>query len=182
MTFPVGDSANWQPKIDAPEIVLDWLLDPASLTAKLKSMYCNFSVQVLGQCWLTDHNKISNSVFSCSEYLVREVLLICNQQAMVYAHTCIPKTSLTQENLFLTELGTQPLGEALFARPDMRRTNIELAIIPDTSRIYKFASQLSSEGNLQSKQLYGRRSIFELNQSPLSVAEIFLPTSPLYNR
>ncbi|WP_017443664.1 chorismate--pyruvate lyase family protein [Gayadomonas joobiniege] len=168
--FPYGMPSNWSTTLTANAEFTNWLVDQGSLTARLKSFYNSFSVQVLGERWLSGENDEQ-------KYYIREVLLIADQKARVYAHTQIPKACI-EHNQTLTELGSQPLGEFLFKQGDLSRGPIEYAQINKNEPIYELAQQLTSKK--MPEQLYARRSNFILNGQTLSVCEVFLTDSPLY--
>jgi len=110
------DKFQWRPfsvNENIPEYVIAWLLDNQSLTAKLRNKYDDFCVNVLSQqennpyqceLKLLDINK-KNTI------IVREVELIGDSQAVVFARSVIPKTPDTEDIL---SIGSKPLGEILF--------------------------------------------------------------------
>jgi chorismate lyase len=97
--------------------------------------------------------------------LVREVTLLVNDTAWVYARTIIPLGTLKGKLRYLRHLGNRPLGEKLFVNPTMQREGTMFATIS--------SEHLPSQ--LRYKQaLGGRRTLFKLNNKPLLVCEIFL--------
>lgn len=158
--------ANWSEK--TPEGIsplwLDWLSEPGSLTARLKSTGHHFSLQLvlqqeielpacLQQRWQT----------RCG--LVREVVLSLDQQPCIYAQSFLPDHTVAALQP-LADLGTMPLGHYIFTQPDLQRSAIELAL-------FHAGLQLKSVGTLP--QLWGRRSYFTLSQHELLVQELYLP-------
>jgi chorismate--pyruvate lyase len=93
--------------------------------------------------------------------LVREVILYGAGQPWVYARSVLPLTTLTGRLRKLRQLSNQPLGELLFKDPTMRREPVQFA---------SFSAASNSD-----KAIWGRRSIFTLDNKPLLVAEVFLP-------
>lgn len=84
----------------------------------------------------------------------REVHLCCDGTPRIHARSLLPATTLTGARAALGELGTRPLGDALFAYVGLERGPIEIAA--------------TSEG-------WARRSVFRIEGAPLLVAEWFLP-------
>ena len=181
--FPVQMAANWQ----SPESIIltnslrDWLLDPSSLTARLKFHCQHFRVEVLGQkieaCSRTEAN---NDIITGEQVLVREVLLYCDEIAQVFARSLLPLSSLTGDQRQLAHLGTQSLGQVLFNHPDLQRKKIEVAEFDQDSSVAKLANYLTRQKNQQ--PLWGRRSVFVLDKKPLMVAEVFLPGAVAYEK
>ena len=179
--FPVQMVARWQ----SPQCFIlhanlsSWLLDPSSLTARLKSHCQNFRVEVLGQKIENCSAAEANNDIVCGEpVLVREVLLYCDEIAQVFARSLLPLSSLTGEQQQLAHLGTQSLGQVLFNHPDLQRKKIEVAEFNSSSSIAKLVGTLAL--NTSQETLWGRRSIFILDNKPLMVAEVFLPGAMAY--
>jgi chorismate--pyruvate lyase len=179
--FPVQMLANWQ----APETFIipsnihHWLLEPSSLTARLKQHCQHFRVQVLGQeviaCSAVEANE---DIVVGEQVLVREVLLYCDDIPNVFARSLLPLRSLTGEQQQLAHLGTQSLGQVLFNHPDLLRKKIEVATFEAQTSVANLVSHLSLDTSLQ--PLWGRRSVFVLDAKPLMVAEVFLPDAVAY--
>lgn len=158
-----------------PEPMLCWLLDPASLTARLiAACQGRFHVQVLSQTWQTPfHNEsLRLGIRTRQVALVREVRLYCDETPWVFARTVIPRSSLTGKRRYLANLGNRPLGAVLFADPFMHRDQFELACIRPGEYLYHRAVDST---NPQPGEIWGRRSAFYLSGKPLLVNEIFLP-------
>ena len=159
----------------APLELLDWLLDPTSLTSRLQQT-CEgqFRVEPVSQLWqrpMLDEAQ-ALGMRPHERCFVREVRLLCNDRPWVFARTVIPVRTLTGPRRHLSRLGTKPLGAVLFADPSMCRSGIEIAKL--------FAGQpLFARATLglpnQPEAIWGRRSAFFLNNKPLLVSEIFLP-------
>jgi chorismate--pyruvate lyase len=153
-------------KADArvPNIWRDWLADAGSLTARLlEASNGDLRVRVLQQ--RLDVPKFSErqllALGDRRRALVREVILYGTGQPWVYARSVLPLTTLTGRLRKLRQLSNQPLGELLFKDPTMRREPVQFA---------SFAAASNSD-----KAIWGRRSIFTLDNKPLLVAEVFLP-------
>tara|TARA_B110000438_G_scaffold303758_1_gene367072 strand:+ start:17463 stop:18026 length:564 start_codon:yes stop_codon:yes gene_type:complete len=179
--FPVHMVANWQPpqSVSIANNLRDWLLDPSSLTARLKSHSQHFRVELLGQkieaCSAAEAN---SDIVAGEQVLVREVLLYCDEIAQVFARSLLPLRSLTGAQQQLAHLGTQSLGQVLFNHPDLQRKKIEIAKFDQDSSVAKLADYLSPQKS--QLILWGRRSVFVLDEKPLMVAEVFLPNAIAY--
>ncbi|MFT6920505.1 MAG: chorismate--pyruvate lyase [Cognaticolwellia sp.] len=181
--FPVQMAANWQPpeNFTLPISLRDWLLDPSSLTARLKSHGQQFRVEVLGQCiQACDAAEANDDIAAGEQVLVREVLLYSDDIPQVFARSLLPLSSLTGDQQELAHLGTQSLGQVLFNHPDLQRKKIEVAVFDQYSSVANLANYLALKNTPQT--LWGRRSVFVLDDKPLMVAEIFLPNAIAYQK
>ena len=178
--FPITLAAQWYPEVDqllAPTLS-NWLFDPTSLTSRLKRHCKKFRVEVIGQHVEKCQKKEACLAIKENEsVLVREVILYCDEQAQVFARSLLPLSSLTGEQQQLANLGTQPLGQVLFNDPELKRQSIEVACFDHQSTVAKFCSDLKLT---YAHDLWGRRSLFVLNNKPIMVAEVFLPNSFAY--
>jgi len=151
------DKFRWRPfdvSEDIPAHVLPWLLDNSSLTAKLKAKYPNFRVKVVSQAQTKPYD-CEIKMLGCNEndsIIVREVELLGEGLAVVFARSVIPKTPDTNP---LLSIGSRPLGEILFDDPSIYRDQLEVG---------------------QHQGSWARRSIFVVGKTKLLVSEIFLET------
>lgn len=175
-------SANWyvEQSIRLPGHIRDWLLDPSSLTARLKRHCHEFRVVVLGQkiepCSADEANE---DIKAGQEVLVREVLLYCDDKPQVFARSLLPLSSLTGNEKQLATLGNQSLGQVLFNHPSLQRKCIEIATFDCQSSVARLALHYKLPFK---EELWGRRSTFVLGNKPLIVAEVFLPDSVAYQK
>ncbi|HSC66847.1 MAG TPA: chorismate lyase [Cellvibrio sp.] len=149
----------------------DWLLDSGSLTARLIAKSDGqFRVRVLRQFIgvpRLDERQILGMQRSTLA-LVREVILYGEDQPWVFARSLLPLASLTGSLRHLRKQNNRPLGAFLFSQPQLTRSPIALARI---SRDHTYVP-----GELMGAEpLWGRRSVFYLEQKPLLVSEVFLP-------
>lgn len=162
----------------AHEKLLNWLLDPSSLTARLKTHCHDFRVEVLGQQITPCSQLEANEDITLGEQvLVREVLLFCDNKPQVFARSLLPLKSLTGEEKKLAQLGEQPLGQVLFNDPNLVRKGMEVTCFKQPSSLSNLVNQL---GLFDATSLWGRRSVFVLRNKPIMVAEVFLPDSFAY--
>ncbi|MGM0632300.1 MAG: chorismate--pyruvate lyase family protein [Pseudomonadota bacterium] len=155
---------GWMPQgrgLLKPDPVLrSWLLDRGSLTRRLQRLSSGrFEVRVQEEGWQRCHSPTLTSCLSPRRQSrmmwSRQVVLTGNDQPWVVAHTLIPVDSLRGDLRRLTVLRDMPLGAILFRQRQIRRGVMEVA--------------RSSDG------IWGRRSLFFLQNRPLLVAEFFLP-------
>jgi chorismate--pyruvate lyase len=176
----------WQPSYrlltrQLPVELRPWLLDDSSLTQRLTEA-CNgqFRVEVLSQGWerpmLSEARALK--VPATRLALVRQVRLHCNDTPWVFARTIIPVSTLRGRQRRLAHLGSRPLGAVLFADPHMQRSPLEIVKIREGQRLFHRA--IGSNSTV-CREIWGRRSVFYLNQRPLLVSEIFLPDLPADN-
>lgn len=155
--------------------MLDWLLDPSSLTQRLTAA-CRgrFGVQLCDQGWRTPMLNEARrlGVRPGQTAFIRQVYLLCDGRPWVFARTVIPASTLTGARRRLSKLGNKPLGAVLFADRSMRRSPVEIARLEATQPLFRQATALVEQ---QPEHIWGRRSVFFLGGRPLLVSEIFLP-------
>lgn len=161
-----------------PRRLLPWLYDRGSLTLRLQQASDgDFRVRVLSQQWqrplLNERQALG---MGHHEYgMVRQVLLIGCREPWVYARSVIPVCTMRGAGRQLLMLGNRPLGAFLFANNGVVREPMEIACIRPDEMIYDDA--LAGLG-LEQQNVWGRRSVFRLEQKPLLVNEFFLPSMP----
>ncbi|WP_113906944.1 chorismate--pyruvate lyase family protein [Aliidiomarina celeris] len=178
-------SAHWCTEAPKNEPLLSsWLRDEGSLTAKLKAACTKFQVCVLHQA--TEPCGKEEATFlnltQGQSTLVREVLLLSGRVPMVYARSVLPLSSLSAHYQNLMALGSNPLGEQLFAHTDIRLGPIQVSEFKPDTAIKALDNQLNAvEAQLtEQPSLWGRRRRFELPDGPILVAEVFLSAAPCY--
>jgi chorismate lyase len=145
-----------------PRVWQSWILERGSLTKRLiKASHGNFRVRIVKQQWQVPDlsERLVLGLKSRERALIREVELLCAEQVWVRARSIIPNATLTGEERQLANLGTRPLGAFLFSSRTMRRGQLELSAYQDRDL----------------GQIYGRRSVFYLQNKPLLVSEYFMP-------
>lgn len=175
--FPIGCEADWycSSKIEFANID-NWLLHTGSLTERLKQNCQSFEVIVLGQEQLPINQSEKKLLLDYTPFVIREVLLVCDNQPWVFARSLLPKNML-DEQTELTNLGNKPLGSIIFNNPEIARAPFEVAEFNQDSSIQALSRKLNQP---EKKSLWGRRSLLSYQSHQLMVAEIFLPSSPAY--
>ncbi|MGB4811555.1 MAG: chorismate lyase [Methylophilaceae bacterium] len=151
-----------------------WLIEASSLTARLQQRYVNFSVQTVR---LQDERPLQDeaALLRSPSYqfaLVREVLLKGEGQAVVFAHSVLPKNSLRGAWNGLGKLGNKPLGATLFANAKVKRRSLSYKKLSSNHALYQHAVRHIAH---KPGYLWARRSIFSLNCASILVTEVFLP-------
>ena len=166
--------ARWLKKPLLSGLYRPVLSDRGSLTTRLKARFADFAVQPLsvshGRAHLDEMPALGLTFRQAA--LIRNVLLLGNRQAVVFAHSVLPLYSLRGPWLGLHQLGNQPLGAALFGNPQIKRTALRFQKLHARHALYQQAV-----ANIDPKPhyLWARRSVFHLHKANIMVTEVFLP-------
>ena len=167
-------SSTWHQSTFAMGPWRTWLTDHGSLTQRLQARCPAFRVLRLCQRSGRPHQDECRAVGLRPGRLglVREVLLLCGDTPLIFAHTVVPLASLRGPWQALTGLGHRPLGAALFANPLVQRFPLEYRRLDGRHPLHRSAtaSTWSDFG-----PLWARRSLFALEGHPILVTEVFLP-------
>ncbi len=178
---PLGDrrriatEPHWLPagrytQATLPPETRRWLTDNASLTRQLiASGHGEFRVRRLRQSWevpLPSERRLLELPLR-QRSLVREVVLSLGNDAVVFARSVFPVSSLTGDLAHLRRLQSKSLGAILFRHPGMCRLPFELALMPGDS-------DYLPEAFRQGLPAWGRRCRFEAGGKKLMVSEVFL--------
>ncbi len=161
-------------RIPAP--LRPWVYEPHSLTRRLARL-CGEEVTVglLRHGWrrpFRDEPPLLG-LGPQEKALVRQVRLQCGDRRLVFAHSVIPRATLTGPFRRLASLGTRPLADILFTSPAVVREAMEFARLTPALALHRLARQALDlpEGG----ELWCRRSRFRLRGHPLLVTEVFAP-------
>lgn len=152
-----------------------WLADHGSLTQRLRRCCRQFSVRPVRVGLIRPNRDECTPLDLKADELayVREVLLYCDGQPVVFAHSVVPANSLRGPWVAVSRLGSRPLGEALFSNPRVTRGPLQYRGIPVR---HPLASQTGRAGiAVVGQSLWARRSLFSMQGHPLMVTEVFLP-------
>jgi chorismate--pyruvate lyase len=151
-----------------------WLIDNGSLTLRLQQLYPDFKVKptLVTYAKPTMDEAATLSASPRNAAMIREVLLMGNNQAVVFAHSVLPRKSLRGYWLGLGRLGNKPLGATLFANPQVRRTPLSYKKLSPLHALYQQAAKFLID---PPPYLWARRSVFTLNYAKIMVTEVFLP-------
>jgi chorismate--pyruvate lyase len=179
VSFHSVASARWYGHVNgvnAPREMRGWLADTASLTVKLTAHSRQFKVQRLRQQYgicLADEFAI---VDLPRRGLVqeREVLLRCDGEPMVYAHTIVPLDATASDWPFFSTLGERSLGTTLFGDPRVVRGKLQYARLRAQHPLVRRASTALGGQDFVSP-LFARRCLYRRKSGVLLVTEMFLP-------
>lgn len=155
-----------------------WLIDRGSLTQRLQAKSQHFNVRAL-RLNRTKPQIDEAKILKIPQHqlaLLREVLLLDQEQPLVFAHSVLPDKSMRGAWLGLSRLGNKPLGAALFSDPQVTRTPLQYKKINRQHALYRQAIKYLETPPLT---LWARRSVFQLNSAfnrhVIMVTEVFLP-------
>jgi chorismate--pyruvate lyase len=151
-----------------------WLTGHGSLTERLQARCAEFRVRRLRQCVARPHPDESRQLGLRRGRLavIREVLLLCGDTPLIFAHTVIPLAGLRGPWQSLAGLGNRPLGAALFADPRIARFPLEYRRLDARHPLLRSAARHLG-GDLGG--LWARRSRFARQGRAILVTEVFLP-------
>lgn len=174
-------SPTWKLEVRAPNLqrqpdaeLLSWLQETGSLTKRLRGIYRDqLKVRILFHRWQPAFiDECRALAIPHQRYvLIREVLLHADDRALILARTVLPEATIRIAHRNLSHLGTRPLGEVIFAYPDLERRQRQFAVAD--------GRQWSSNAKRQfdiADPLWGRRTIYAIHGQPLQVSEFFLPS------
>lgn len=158
-----------QPNAD----LLSWLDERGSLTKRLRSIYgSELSVQILFHAWkpaFIDECRLLN-IPTHRYQLIREVLLHADGKPLILARTVLPEATIRIAHRNLSHLGTRPLGEVIFAYPDLERRLREFTYTTNNPWSKSALLHYSLD-----EAIWGRRTVYAIHHQPLLVSEYFLP-------
>ena len=133
-----------------------WLTETNLLTNRIKESGHVYAVRVLKESLSSAPMLLKNKNDADQNY-VREVVLSIDNDACILAQTLVPNSTL-ELNRWIQSLGEQPLGERLSTMPKVTRSAFEYAYL-----------------ELSEVSVWIRRSSFDIDNTLLWVAELFLP-------
>ncbi|HVL08822.1 MAG TPA: chorismate lyase [Burkholderiaceae bacterium] len=160
-----------------PLHVRRWITGAGSLTQRLISASTTFRVQLLSQQPmppLADEWRRLGMRWQ-RPVVTREVVLLCDDEPVVFAHTVARPDRMRQDWPFLRGLGHRSLGSALFIDPQVTRTPFEFARLAPHHPLMQRAF-LALPALPPDRPLLARRSVFRRAQGAMLVTEIFLPS------
>lgn len=168
--------------VNPPAALRDWLTDRASLTAKLTARASRFRVQRLHQrraICLADEAALIG-LARPRQAIERDVLLLCDGQPLVYAHTVVPLAATASQWPLFSALGERSLGTTLFGDPCVVRGALHYARLraghPLLQRARAAAGIDAANG-----ALFARRCLYRRKGGLLLVTEVFLPRIAMLN-
>ena len=170
--------ALWRRKalaVGAPAAMHGWLTTEGSLTAKLVAHSRAFRVQRLHQksalCLADEAHLVG--LPRRAHVWEREVLLRCDGEPVVFAHTVVPLSATATDWPLFSALGERSLGTTLFYDPLVERGQLEFARIrPGHPLMERACAALGCDRHTV---LYARRCLYRRKRGTLLVTEVFLP-------
>lgn len=162
--------------VNPPSALRDWLTDTASLTVKLTARSGHFRVRRLCQeraLCLPDEGALVE-LSRRSQVQQREVLLQCDGQPVVFAHTIVPLDATTYDWPFFGTLGERSLGTTLFGDPRVQRGRMQYARLRSRHPLVRRAQAVLGAA-APGAPLYARRCLYRRRNGVLLVTELFLP-------
>ncbi len=168
--------------VQTPTELLPWLHETGSLTKRLRSVYGrDLAVSLLYHRWKPAFAEECRAlkVQHHRYQLVREVMLYAGSTPLVLARTILPETTIRIAHRNLSHLGTRPLGEVIFAYPDLELRQRYFSRAP----FGVWSPAVQADFGLD-QPVWGRRTLYAIHGQPLLVGEFFLPamTKNLANR
>lgn len=151
-----------------PDVALrSWLTETGSLTARCIRHSRHFAVRVL---FYGKARPLGDEVAARRAW-VREVVLECDGQPVIFAHTTLACGRGGRLTRWLAGLGSRSLGSLLFSYPGFSRGPIEFCRLDARHPLYHRAAVLGPVPPV----LWARRSAHRLAGQSVLVTEVFLP-------
>lgn len=150
-----------------------WLRDRGSLTRRIQQRCQHFSVQPVrsGLSRIAPDEAALLSLPAHQLAYSREVFLCADGAPVVFAHSTCAAQHLRTTWSALANLGNRPLGAMLFTHPQVLRHPLHFKPLRKHHALYRQALRAGDLPN----QIWARRSLFYLQETPLLVTEVFLP-------
>jgi len=155
-----------------------WLIDPQSLTARIRARCGRFHVEVIRQAPMRPHpdEAAALGVSARERSWLREVLLYADGVPVVYARSVLPRKHLRGAWRMFHGIGARPLGAALFSDPRIARQPLRCARLDRRDARYHRLAAVTHGTMRLPPSLWARRSLFRLRGRSLLVSEFFLPS------
>jgi chorismate lyase len=153
----------------------EWLTNRQSLTLRLMAHCAQFRVQRLQQQVAPSLPDEFSSIGLPwrANVVERDVLLRCDDVAVVYAHTILPLSATARQWPLFATLGNKSLGSTLFHDPLVSRGPLQYAQLRASHPLMRRIFQLQLVA--YTPRLWARRALFSRYGSNLLVTEVFLP-------
>jgi chorismate--pyruvate lyase len=163
--------------VGAAPAMRGWLTSAGSLTQKLRAHSTRFAVDCLHQrtaiCLADEAGAIG--LHRPGRVWEREVLLKCDERAVVFAHTVVPMSATASDWPLFSALGNRSLGTTLFGDPLVRRGELEFARLGGSHPLMRRARLALDLSPADAGRLWARRCLYRRRAGLLLVTEVFLP-------
>jgi chorismate--pyruvate lyase len=182
--MPMKDRTGWCKRVLRTREnarIRPWLTDRSSLTERLRALGA-FSLTRLSQhqAWPTREEARVLRLKPKQLARSREVVLLCNGQPVVFAHTILPRQPRGPLTRWLARLGNRSLGSRLFSHPGFLRGPLTACRIDRRHPLYLRALNALRLTDATSPTLWARRSRFTFGKQNVLVTEIFSPDLPRF--
>lgn len=152
-------------KLESAQETVSWLLEVASITARLRLHLPALVVDVLDEGIGTPapDERERLALGTDAACWVREVQLHSQGKALVHARTVIPGWNDHNPWQRVSTLGQRPLGELLFSLPELQRLPLEFAL----------TCQQGAKDQVSALAAPSRRRVFLHDGAPLLLTEAF---------
>ena len=156
--------------------IIDWLRDRGSLTTRLQAKG-SFAVRLLRQelAKPTNDEIQALGLTRTCKVRVREVALMCDGDALVFAHTVLSTKPRGAMSLWLARLGTRSLGALLFSHAGFMRGTINCKRIDHRHVLFRPAINALRLAAEPPPALWARRSLFTYGKQSVLVTEVYSP-------
>ena len=154
-----------------------WLVDRGSLTARLQARGA-FELLPLrqGLSMPSIDEAVALGIKRNNLAWIREVALLCDGQAVVFAHTVLPRRPRGPMTRWLAGLGARSLGTLLFTHPGFARGAINCKRLDQRHVLFHPAIEAMHLTGSPPKALWARRSRFSFGAQTVLVTEVFSPS------
>lgn len=174
-------SAPWR-NLPGPSLSVDqkrWLTKPGALTRSLREIG-PLKLRVLAEYYsgATLDEARCLSIKILTPVWIREVVMSINGVECVVARSVTPLSASHGTWQGMRRLKSRPLADILYESVEIRRSKFEVARLNRRTPLYRTAFPIASAGQgpyFIHGRLLARRSVFWRRETPLLVAECFLP-------
>lgn len=153
-----------------------WLTDAGSLTRRLRQESSRFELRLLRQGAaraLRDESALLGLPHGRKVWR-RDVLLIADGVPRVLGHSVCALSALRGPWRLLRHLGAKPVGDAVFTRPQTRRSAMRARRLSPSSPLLRLVRETQEGRPIADETLWARRSSFVFGGESLWVSEVFL--------
>ena len=161
-------------QLRCPQGLKEWMHARGSLTQKIAHYSHDTRIQLIQNDWArTTWWDLHVLDIRPQTAFIREILMMVDGRPWWYARTLIPKRTFEQKSALFQQLNTTSLGNILFNDDKIRR--VDLIYYPIDKNYIEYHWALKETAN-DPKILWSRRTVFDVNEFPLYLMEIFLPS------
>ena len=166
----------WRPALPAARRsgIESWLTDSGSLTQRLRRSSARLELRLLRQGparALRDEYPLLGLPQGRKVWR-RDVLLVADGVPRVLGHSVCALSALRGPWRLLRHLGVKPVGDAVFTRPQTRRSAMRVKRLSAAHPLLRLAR---CNGPAREEARWSRRSSFVYGGSSLWVSEVFFP-------